>query len=303
MGAFVLAGDIGGTKTRVALLRPDLEIVDVARLPTPRVREELVGAIAEMAQRLRRAAGGSICAAGFGVAGIVAAGGHGVRAASNLPIAGEPLGPELEAALGAPVGLLNDGWASALGEYHRGEAAGRDPLLALFLGTGVGMGLIVGGQPYPGAGHCAGEAGHAFYRGDRVCVCGNVGCFETYMGGRFLAERATELLGPNGSGGPRSGADLLAALDDPHVAAVVEEAAVATEIMVHNLVHVLSPGAVVLGGGMIDGWPQLAQRVERYCRARCSPMVGDNLAFVRSRSGGDAVLWGAAQHALANPQA
>ncbi len=164
-----------------------------------------------------------------------------------MPVDGFLLAEHLETRHGLQVALLNDGRASAWGEYLRGHAKSRDPLLALFFGTGIGIGLMVHGRPYTGAGSAAGEIGHTLHiPGGRRCTCGRLGHYEAYCGGRPMVERAALELGP------------------------------------------------LPGGGVLQGWPELREKIEAFTREHCTPEVTRELSFVPSLGGSDAILWGAA---------
>jgi glucokinase len=236
-------------------------------------------------------------AIGVGTAGVVTADGGRIAYAPNLPLDGFALADHLRATHGLPAVLINDGRASVLGEYRHGYAKGRDPLLALFFGTGIGIGLIVGGTPYGGATNAAGEIGHTVHvpRG-RACSCGRLGCYEAYCGGGPMCRRAAGELGAAPNGGPTwTVGDIVAAAERSAAARqILDDAAQAAEALVASACTLLNPAAVVLGGGMLKGWPALRARIERATFEWCSDIVKQDLVFVPSRGESDAILWGAA---------
>src|SRR5688572_27881930 len=195
----VLVGDLGGTKCRFALVGEDFGVREVQHVATVREREPFLQALeTSLGKILASLPPGSPrpLAAGFGTAGVIPRDGRSIARAPNLPLDGFPLAAFVEERFQLPTTLLNDGRASAWGEFLRGHAAGRDPLLCLFFGTGVGIGLIVNGGPLPGGNNAAGEIGHTTFRpGGTRCPCGAPGHFEAYCGGRAIVERAEELLG------------------------------------------------------------------------------------------------------------
>ncbi|MBL8754140.1 MAG: ROK family protein, partial [Planctomycetes bacterium] len=172
----VLAGDLGGTKCRFALVGEDFAVQHVQHVPTIRDQGPFLQALERsMATILASVPAGGLrpVACGFGTAGVIPRDGRSIVRAPNLPLDGFPLAKFVEDRFGLPTTLLNDGRASAWGEYLRGHAAGKDPLLCLFFGTGIGIGLIVDGRPLPGATNAAGEIGHTTFRpGGRRCPCG-----------------------------------------------------------------------------------------------------------------------------------
>lgn len=300
----VLAGDLGGTKCRFALVGEDFSVHRVQHTATVREREPFLAAFDRaIAAVLAELPPGCDAprAAGFGTAGVVPVGGGSILQAPNLPLDGFPLAEHVQRRFALPTTLVNDGRASAWGEFLRGHAVGHDPLLCLFFGTGIGIGLIVGGKPYGGAANAAGEIGHTTFRpGGRACPCGAQGHFEAYCGGRAITERAVEEVGPPGTGGPprwtvgdvvavANGSDARAAA----ARAILDDAALAAGTLVENACTLLNPAAVVLGGGVLDGWPDLRRRLEQHVR-QCVREPVARVLFVPSLGGSDAILWGAA---------
>lgn len=317
----VLAGDIGGTKCRFALVSEDYGVHGVQRVRTIRETrpfiDEMNRAVHEvLGQReaLSKHAGLDLeppSALGFGTAGVIPVDGSSVNHAPNLPLEGFPLAQHLRDEFGLPVTLINDGRASAWGEYLRGHAAGKDPLLCLFFGTGIGIGLIVDGKPYGGGNNAAGEIGHTVYRpGGRRCPCGRIGHFEAYCGGRAMTERALAEIGPY-PGEVRdgeearwtvgrlvevaegaAGADVSS--DASKAQRILEEACEAVCALVANCCVLLNPRAIVLGGGVLSGWPALRERLVAYVHETTDEPFRARLDFVDSMGGSDAILWGAA---------
>ncbi len=298
----VLAGDLGGTKCRYALVGEDFSLHRVQHVATVRDRgvflaslEQAIGQVlADLPPELD-----APCAAGFGTAGVVPPDGASILQAPNLPLDGFPLAAHVQQHFGLSTTLINDGRASAWGEFLRGHAVGRDPLLCLFFGTGIGIGLIIDGRPYGGAANAAGEIGHTMYRpGGRRCPCGQSGHFEAYCGGRAITERAGEELGPAPARSWTVGAVVATAAEGGERGArartILDDAALAACTLVGNACTVLNPAAVVLGGGVLDGWPDLRDRIEREVRAAVSAPVHEGLLFAPSLGGSDAILWGAA---------
>lgn len=298
----VLAGDLGGTKCRFALVSEDFGVHRVQHVPTVRDREPFLQAL-EAALTAIVADLPPGCepplACGFGTAGVIPSDGRAIDRAPNLPLDGFPLAEFCERRFGVPTTLLNDGRASAWGEYLRGHAAAADPLLCLFFGTGIGIGLIVDGKPYAGSTNAAGEIGHTiFVPGGRSCPCGGLGHFEAYCGGRAITERGAELLGRGPQGGWTVGAIAKAAGGADATAAtaraILAEAEAAACALVANACTLLNPAAVVLGGGVLSGWPALEPAIVAHVRAATSPMIHQRLRFVPTLGGSDAILWGAA---------
>lgn len=298
----VLAGDLGGTKCRFALVGADFGVQRVQHVPTVREREPFLRALENALRTILSdlpPGWQPPMAAGFGTAGVIPADGRSIDRAPNLPLDGFPLAQFVEERFRLPTTLLNDGRASAWGEYLRGHAAGRDPLLCLFFGTGIGIGLIVGGKPYAGGSNAAGEIGHTVFRpGGRRCACGAPGHFEAYCGGRAIGERAAEMLGPAPGGAWNVQAVVAAAAGSDAIAGAAREILADAELaactLVANACTLLNPSAVVLGGGVHSAWPALQERIVAHVRATTGAAISRDLQFAPTLGGSDAILWGAA---------
>lgn len=299
----VLAGDLGGTKCRFALVADDFSVHRVQHVPTVRERQPFLDALgAAIRTILAELPAGCEppTAAGFGTAGVIPTSGRSIAVAPNLPLDGFPLADFVEQRFGLCTTLLNDGRASAFGEYLRGHAAGQDPLLCLFFGTGIGIGLIAGGAPFGGASNAAGEIGHTTFRpGGRRCPCGGLGHFEAYCGGRAITELAAERCGPPPGQPTWTVGAVVAAAAAPGpvqaaAQAILADAELAATTLVANACTLLNPAAVVLGGGVLSGWPALGAAIERHVRATTTAPIHQGLRFVPTLGGSDAILWGAA---------
>lgn len=296
----VLAGDLGGTKCRFALISADFAVHSVQHVPTVRER----GAFLHEFDRALQAVLANLppgldapVAAGFGTAGVISPDGQSIHEPPNLPLDGFRLPDHVQQVTGLRTSLLNDGRASAWGEYLRGHAVGRDPLLCLFFGTGIGIGLIVDGKPYGGASNAAGEIGHTtFLPGGRACPCGEPGHFEAYCGGRAITERAAAVLGPAPRGVWTVGevVERVEAGGNEAARAILADAESAACTLVANACTLLNPSAVVLGGGVLAGWPALRSRIVAHVQRATRRLVHEGLDFVPSLGGSDAILWGAA---------
>ncbi|MEO6595601.1 MAG: ROK family protein [Planctomycetota bacterium] len=310
----MLAGDLGGTKCRFALISADFAVHAVQHVPTVRDRGEFLrGFDRALAQVLASLPSGmpsgmpagipagmeAPIAAGFGVAGVIPRDGRSIDRAPNLPLDGFLLADHVQAKFGVPATVLNDGRASAWGEFLRGHAVGRDPLLCLFFGTGIGIGLIVDGKPYGGFSNAAGEIGHTtFAPGGLPCPCGAFGHFEAYCGGRAIIERAVAEIGPAADGVWTVGGVVTRAnaggSGSEAAKSILNEAESAACALVANACTLLNPSAVVLGGGVMAGWPGLRERIEAHTRKVTGRLVHEGLLFAPSLGGSDAILWGAA---------
>jgi glucokinase len=207
-----------------------------------------------------------IAGIGIGAPGAVASDQGTVIFAPNLEGWKEvTLKKDLEKALGVPVFVENDCNISALG-VHVAELKGKPRhMLGIFIGTGIGGGLILDGELFSGFGHTAGEIGHMVLEvNGPKCGCGNKGCFEALASRTAIFNQIkagvkdgqktllTDMLGEDLSD-LRSG-DLRKAIrkGDKFVDRVVEDASEYIGIATANLVNILNPEVVVLGGGVIE---------------------------------------------------
>lgn len=306
--------DLGGTKILAGVFTPQFKLVARSKLSTKGDRgPEAV--IERVARCVRDAVDEADCelkqvaAVGIGAPGAVDSDEGRVIFAPNL--AGwkdVPLKKALEKDLGVPVFAENDCNVATLG-VHEIELDGKPRhLVGLFLGTGIGGGLILDGKLYTGFNRTAGEVGHMVLDVDGPkCGCGNKGCFEVLAsrsaifrriqqavkdGGRTLL---TELAGADLEE-LRSG-DLRKAIrkGDKLVEKIVEEAAEYAGIAAGNLINLLNPQYVVFGGGVIEalGDEMMAIIIET-ARDYAMPGTDKGVEIMASKLGDDAGIHGAA---------
>lgn len=231
--------DIGGTSMKGVRLE-DGRVVERADRPTPRAAADLVDAVGSLARAL-----GKGMPVGVGAAGLVDHTGGVLVWAPHLPGENLELAGPLVARLAVPVVVDNDANLAALAEHRLGAAAGANPVLMVTLGTGIGLGIVLGGDIFRGRGH-AGEAGHVTVdpHGE-VCACGRRGCWETLVSGARLDRDARRLLGTGSSA-----SDLVAAARGGDEAALkaLAEAGHWLARGIEALVLVFDPATVVVGG-------------------------------------------------------
>jgi len=219
-----------------------------------------------------------------------------------------PLKKELEKHLGVPVFVENDANIAVLGVQVAELKSKPQDVVGIFVGTGIGGGLIVHGELYSGFNHTAGEIGHMVVdvNGPK-CGCGNKGCFEAVASRTAIFQRIkagikdgektllTEMLG-DGLEDLRSG-DLRKAIrrGDKFVSKVVEQAAEYIGIGVANLVNVLGPEVVVLGGGVIEALSdEMMSVITKTAKEHAMPGTIKGVEIVASKLGDSAGITGAA---------
>ena len=233
--------DVGGTKCHGVLVDGQGNVLAETRHPTPHA-DELVGLLASVFEEL---GGGE--SLGVGVPGLVTPEGV-IKASPNLRGAHDvPVGPSLRERLGVHVHVENDATACAFGEWRAGAAAGIRDALIITLGTGIGGGLVVGGELQRGANGFAGEIGHMVVQADGVeCVCGRRGCWERYASGSALRMLSGGMSGEDVVANARAG--------DEAALGVIDGFARWVAVGLASLTNILDPKVIVLGGGVVDAW-------------------------------------------------
>jgi glucokinase len=268
--------DIGGTKILGIVVDEDDPAVVQAefRVPTPAGADNVLDAIAKVARELSV----PLTSVGVGIAGLVDRDGV-LQSAPNLPNLHQvPVREELFHRLGCSVAVDNDATCAAWGEHIAGAARGIPDATCITLGTGIGTGLIAGGEVIRGAHGFGGEAGHMVVDpAGPHCPCGRRGCWERMASGSGLGRLAREVAEAGRldrvlelAGGE------LSALRGEHVAqAATEGDSQALDLLrafawwvalgLANLVTLLDSGIVVIGGGLVEiGEPLMSPIRDHY---------------------------------------
>lgn len=303
--------DLGGTNVRAAVVDTRGEVLASARTkvgddhrPT-----QVIARTVEVVRRALSAAGGAIersAGVGVGVAGQVRGESGVVAQAPNLGWRDVPFGEMLAEALGSAVRVYNDVEAITWGECRHGAARSHRHVLAVFAGTGVGGGAVVGGRLLRGATGVAVEIGHVKVAdGGPACGCGGRGCLEAFVGGanlsRRLRERAREdwpaLLQAADGDSARIHPGLVEQLlrqGDQHAADLFRELAGHLGTVLANAVTLLNPSALVLGGTVLEGCPTLEAWTREVFDRHVLAVAGEAVAILPAALGGDAGIIGAA---------
>ena len=304
-----LGVDLGGTKVNVALVDASGRLLHACHslIHASKEPNRVIADIHAGVDVCLRKTGLQAEALGIGVAAQVDLAGV-VHGSPNLGWRNFPLKKELEKQLGLPVLVTNDVRAATWGEWRYGAGKGVDDLAVLFVGTGIGGGVISGGEVLSGCSNAAGELGHItlVYEG-RKCRCPNRGCLEAYAGGWAIAERAQEAI----RAAPEEGHCLvsLAGGVDHVTAATVGRAYHEGDLLARTLVeetgrflaagavsivNVFSPCVLVLGGGVVEGIPELIQIVDDIVPTMALEAAVEKLKIVKAALGADAGAIGAA---------
>lgn len=214
-----------------------------------------------------------------------------------------PVAERLSDLLGTPVATENDANVALLGEAWVGAAAGLTDVVMLTLGTGVGSGFLVGGRLLTGARGAGAEGGHIpLHPKGRVCGCGRRGCLEAYVSGPGFTRTAREEYDQDPAGlRPERPEDVI---DAEHAGRAWASRAIGRFVEdlaggLVPLVHLFSPAAIVIGGGVSGAFDRFAGPVERELVRRSIPACLEGALPLRPATlGGDAGAVGAARLAL-----
>jgi len=281
--------DLGGTKIKLAVLEDGR---CVSHRETETRSEDGPDAVLERIVELGLGAGGAD-SVGVAVPGLVDEDGNAVLF-PNLRGAwtGRQILAPLEAGLGCPVRLLNDGHAFALAEASLGAGRGSSTVMCIVCGTGIGGGLALDGALHLGPEGRAGEFGHhTVAENGPKCACGNNGCLELYAGSRAIAAAA---------GAPSFDEALDRATDgDERAVEALRRAGELIGLAVANVVIFLCPDRVVVGGGVAAAGDLLfgPLRASLAARARVAPL--ERIEVVPATLGPGAGAIGAALHGAA----
>ncbi|MCQ8834792.1 ROK family protein [Streptomyces samsunensis] len=302
----VLAVDIGGTKTAVALVGPDAAVSERVVVPTPvaGAPEEAWAVVtaAAAAPLARAAALGGVRGIGIGSAGPVDPA-AGTIAPVMIPVwCDAPVVAWASAwAPGVPVTLVGDGICAAVGEHWAGAGRGANAMLGCTVSTGVGGGLILGGRPWPGPSANAGHIGHIVTDPDGpACPCGSRGCLELTASGTALLTRALAAgwTGPEGNrgGAGATTADLAEAArsGDPVARRVFAEAGRALAAAFTSVCAVCDLDLIVVGGGVAQAGPPLFDAIDAGMREFAGLPFVRRAVVRRAALGADSGLVGAA---------
>jgi glucokinase len=310
----VVGVDLGGTKILAGVFKRSFECVGSSKVSTKsqrgvdavieRIARCIKDAVDEADLSLKQVAG-----VGVGAPGAVDFSEGRVIFAPNMEGWKDvPLKKSLEKILDVPVFVENDGNICALGVHVAELKAKPKNLVGIFVGTGIGGGLIVNGELYSGFNHTAGEIGHMVVdlNGPK-CGCGNKGCWEALASRTAIFQQIkagvkdgqktilTEMLGDD-LADLRSG-DLRKAIrrGDKFVDKIIEGAAEYLGIGIANLVNILGPEVVVLGGGVIEALAdEMMSVIVETAQDYVMPGTMKGVEIIASKLGDNAGITGAA---------
>jgi len=317
MGKNILSIDIGGTKFSLALCAADGVILDRRSYPTNTAggARWMVEEIYRIGSELIAGSSSPVVACGIGFGGpvdfyrqIINRSIH-VHGWSELPLA-----RLISERFQIPAILDNDANAAALGEVRFGAARGCSNIVYLTVSTGIGGGIIIGGDIYHGSRSYAGECGHITVLTDGApqCSCGKRGCLEALCSGASIGARARAAA----QASPESAARLLAMAGnrpenitaklvfdmagegDEFASGLVKQVCSYLGLGVATFINLFDPEMVVIGGGVSKAGATLFEPLKQEIEKHVMPIHSGQLKCVKAALEDDSVLLGAV--ALAN---
>jgi glucokinase len=301
--------DLGGTNLLAGAVDPGLGVHHRAqRTVTGLDQSALLDVAVDAVTEARESAGAEVAAVGFGIPCLIDQRTGIALIGINTPLADIAFADVMAERLGLPVFVDNDGNAAAIAEHRAGAARGASEAIVLTIGTGIGGGLILNGEPYRGAFGAAAELGHIVidFNGPKCQGnCPNHGCVEAFASGTALAREARRLAAERPESGlaraQRAGRELAGPLvtelaHDGDRAAIeaIELIGSRLGIAIGSLVNIFNPQVVVIGGGVIAAGELLMAPVRAVVAERTLPAVRDGLRIVAARFGVEAGMIGAA---------
>jgi glucokinase len=308
---YIVGVDLGGTNIVVGTVAQDgSEILGIESAPTAAEKgpDAVVDRIVELVRRsIAQSPGKEIAGVGIGSPGPLDTKTGVVILTPNLGWHNMPLRDRVAKGVGLPTELDNDANCAVFGEWWRGAARGAQHVVGLTIGTGIGGGIVLGGDIYHGASDMAGEVGHMTIDSTgRRCKCGNYGCLEAYASGPQIAARAVEGIESGADSAlPRYvGGDLSkvtaqvvyeAAHDgDEFADEVVRDTAKFLGAGVASILNIFNPEVVVICGGVTLAGDKLFVPLRSEVKRRAFKPAVDACRIVPGELTGTAGVWGAA---------
>lgn len=313
----VLGVDIGGSNSVVAVADQSGSIFTHKQILTPNVLGPNlnIDMILTAACQIIQETGKSIDAIGIGCGGPLDRRTGTLHKVANLPgWDGICLTEIFEDITGAPAFLDNDATAAAMGEAAFGAGKGLANFVYLTVSTGIGGGIIINGKPYRGHGENAGEIGHTKIIPDGPpCKCGDRGCLETLASGTAIARIAKEGLADNPDSilndalNERDGltarsVSVAAKKGDIYANKIWSDATYHLGLGVANVVNILNPELVVIGGGVANAGEMLFKPVTEVVNQRAMKALADDVKIAPSHHGDLIGVMGAIAVALEGMQ-
>ena len=289
MERFALVADLGGTKIAVARVGSTGKITDSLVAPTPTAGGAAV--VEAIASLLKQLSAKGACAVGVAVPGVAQP--NGTVWAPNIPgWKRMPLASMLRARLKVPVVIESDRNAFVLGEKWQGLSRDCRDLIFVMVGTGIGAGIVSGGQLVRGHSELSGCMGWMAVRDKFLSGYKTMGCLESHASGSGIALTARRIFHE-----PVTAKRVvqMARSGDARAKEVIAEAGRMLGLGLANLVSILNPEIIAIGGGVASAGNLLLTPARQAVRQWAQPLASKQVRIVRSRLGNDAGILGVAK--------
>jgi glucokinase len=308
--------DLGGTKIEVALVNSSGLLHDRLRVDTDRQHryKTILKQISDAIHQLCDKNGDAVpSAVGIGIPGQISRSSGIVHYAPNLNWHEVNLENDLSKMLGKHVRICNDVRAATWGEWLYGAGKSCDDIACIFIGTGIGGGIVSDGRMLAGCNNTAGEIGHmTIDLHGPECHCGNKGCFEALAGGWAIERDAQELVRADMKRGKAllaiAGNEIskitaktvseAAGKHDPLAKKIIDNLADALIAGATSIVNAYAPCRIIFGGGIMEGMPGLLKRIEKGVNKYALKAATENLEVLPAKLHNDSGVIGAAAFAL-----
>jgi glucokinase len=300
--------DLGGTKINIALIDGSGQILNIKRISTriengpDAIQNEIIKVIKSILLDY------SPIGVGVGIAGQVDSNNGLVYFAPNLRWNNVPLQAYLSQALNLPIAVTGDVRAATLAEWRCGAGKNCRNFVCLFIGTGIGSGIVAEGYLIEGSSNTAGEIGHTIIDiNGSQCTCGNWGCLETISSGWAIAQKAQEALKNDSSQGQilldkcenhlnKITAKMVIEAskeNNPLSQLIVSNAIKGIVIGCVNIINCLNPERIIISGGIKEGLPNLLLDIENGIKNRALAAAQSKLQILPAYLKQDAGVIGA----------
>ncbi len=314
---YTIGIDIGGTKILACLLDKNFRILSELKVKTKPDRgsryfmKSLMEAIHSVL-RDAKVTPNLVLGIGMGCPGFIDPRTGVIAASPNIRfLKNFPLAKRIAKASGIPVTLGNDVQTGLYGEFHFGAAQGYENVIGIFLGTGIGGALILNGKPFRGTSGSAGEVGHVKLESKGpTCGCGDRGCVEAYAGRLAIASEAAVAVarGEAPHLAHLTGTDIrqiksgalakAIRAGDEAIEDLMRAKARRVGLLMANLVNVIDPDMIVLGGGVVEAMPSLiCKEAEKTMRLKALPTSVKHVKVSPAKLGDYSIVMGAAKRA------
>lgn len=301
--------DLGGTNIAVGVVNDSYEIVSYITVPTEAQRSA-EAVVATMAQAVNAALEQArikiedCLSLGVGAPGTCDVKNGVVYRSYSMNWTNLPLAQMLGEYFPIPVFVDNDANCAALAEVKAGAARGKENIVLVTLGTGIGSGIVLGGKIYSGLKGNGAEMGHMMLHleGTEVCFCGRKGCWDSFASATALVHQAEAAAAAH----PESALNRVEKIDGKSVfdaadkgdgvaQAVIEQYCQYLAIGVSNIVNALAPEMILIGGGISRQGDRILEPVRRYVAENCFDKRPEALPEIMpAQMGNEAGIVGAA---------